>query len=53
MSQKIRIEDHHGGFAIILDKERYYPIDQEEPAGEKLVKVFEELGYEVDYEEVC
>ena len=52
MNQKIRIEDHHSGFAIFLDKEHYYHIDQEEPAGMELVKVFEALGYEVEYEEV-
>lgn len=48
---EIRIEDEHGGFAIVVDGKRYY-MDQEE-SHQLLVKVFKDLGFtNVTYEEV-
>ncbi len=52
---KVRIEDFYDGFAIVLidgDKEDRYHIDQEDNRY-KLVGIFEDLGFEVEYEECC
>jgi len=48
---KVQIEDLYDGFVIIVDDERFV-FDQEDTR-EKLVDVFEKLGFTADYEEVC
>ena len=48
---KVVILDEHGGFSIVIDGKRFHFYD-EDPVRD-LTKVFEELGCEATYEEVC
>lgn len=44
MKPKIIIGEEYDGFTIVVGKE-HFRFDQEEPVGEKMIRLLERLGY--------